>query len=474
MAVAWTPGTSPSAPPAGPASSPGTAPWSASAEPTRGATWVVANGGSDHAAGTDLAPFRTIARALLQAGPGDTVLVRPGTYRGFDVAVAGRADAPIRVLGDPAGGVVIDGRLDQRRDTIHVQPGSAHVVLEGLTVSGSSGSRSAGILVDGVTTGPISVVRSRLTDNDGYGILVSESRDVTIWDSELDHDQTGVEVNGGGAGVVIRDDLIHDNDRLIRATPRDVNPNDDYGATGVSLVRTTGPVLVEHNQVWGNRAPSSDYGWDGSAFEIFGASGVTIRENIAWDNENVLETGTADGAPCADDVFARNVAWGAASAGRARGIILRCGERMLLASDTLVDLDDYALMVGSDSEAFAGPIDGARIVDVLMVTADAGAPLVVTSRLPADLAIDHTLLWNDRGPIGRVDGTGETTDLAQLQRWTGQLASSLNAPPRFVDRRAHDYRLSPGSVAIDAGVPVPGVTGTWTGSAPDLGAIETP
>jgi hypothetical protein len=466
--MAWTPGASPSTQPPASVEPP------ASGEPVSGVTWVVANGGSDHAAGTEAAPFRTVARALNHALAGDTVLVRPGTYRGFDVAVAGRADAPITVLGDPGGGVIIDGRLDGRLDTIHVLPASAYLVLDGLTVTGSSGSRSAGILVDGVTSGPVSIVRSRLTDNDGYGILISDSRDVTISDSEVDHDQTGVEVNGDGAGVVIRDDRIHDNDRLIRATPRRVDPHDDYGASGVSLVRTIGPVLVERNQVWRNRAPSSDYGWDGSAFEIFGASGVTIRDNTAWDNENVLETGTANGTPCADDVFARNVAWGAASAGRARGIILRCGERMLLASDTLVDLDDYALMVGSDSRLFSGSIDGARVVDMLMVTADAAAPLVVTSALPADLVIEHTLLWNDRGPIGRVDGTGETSDLARLQRWTGQLASSVNAPPRFVDRRAHDYRLSAGSPAIDAGVAVPGVTDVGAGSAPDLGAIETP
>ena len=455
-ALAWTPGASPSA------------------QPVDGNIWVVAPGGSNHAAGTDGDPLRTVDRALRRADPGDTILLRPGTYGGFDIAVAGRPEAPITVLGDPAGAVVIDGRLDDRRDTIVVQPGSAYVVLDGLTVTGSSGSRSAGILVDRVTSGPISILRSRLTENDGYGILVSESRDVTVADSEIDHDRTGVEVNGDGAGVVIQDDRIHDNDRLIRATPRSVNSNDDYGASGVSLVRTTGPVLVAGNQVWGNRAPSDDYGWDGSAFEIFSASGVTIRDNTAWDNENLLETGTADGAPCADDVFARNVAWGQASRGRARGIILRCGERMLLAADTLVDFDDYALMVGTNSPVFSGSLDGARVVDVLLVAADAGAPLWVTSTLPGDLVIEHALLWNDRGPIGRVEGAGETRDLARLQRWTGQLASSVQAPPLFVDRRAHDYRLSAGSPAIDAGVAVPGVTDAWAGSAPDLGAIETP
>ncbi len=442
--------------------------------PSSAITWVVAEDGADRAAGTAADPFATVAQGLAMAVAGDIVLVRPGRYPGFDVALAGRADAPITVLGEPSGSVLIDGRVDGRRDTIRIQPGSAYVVLDGLTVTGSAGSRSAGILVDSVTSGPVSILRSRLTDNDGYGILITDSEGVTVADSELDHDRTGIEVNGAGAGVVISGNRIHDHDRLIRATPRSQDPNDDYGATGVSLVRTTGPVLVSDNQVWGNRAPSSDYGWDGSAFEIFGASGVTIQDNTAWDNENVLETGTADGMACADNAFVRNVAWGDASSGRARGIILRCGERMIIAADTLVDLDDYVLMIGQDSARFSGSIAGARVQNGLLVMSGSGAPLVITSPLPADLVLDSTLLWNDAGPLAQIYGTGDTADLGQLQAWTGQLPNGIAAPPRFADRRARDYRLTAGSPAIDAGVVVPGVTDGWVGSAPDLGAIEWP
>ncbi len=398
---------------------------------------------------------------------------RPVRHAGFDVAVAERAGAPITVLGDPAGGVIIDGRVDGRRDTIRVRPGPAWIVLDGLTVTGSAGSRSAGVLVEGVTGGAVAVVHSRLTDNDGFGILVSDSRDVRIEGDEIDHDRTGVEVDGDGAGVIIRGNRIHDHDRLIRSTPRSVDADDDYGATGVSLVHTTGPVLVERNDVWGNRAPSSDYGWDGSAFEIFGASGVTIRDNRAWDNENVLETGTADGFPCADNAFVDDVAWGAATSGRARGIILRCGECMLVANDTLVDLDDYSLLLGSDTGHFSGSVDGARVLNDLLVMPGRGVPLILTGAQPDDVILDHTLLWNGGGPIANVRGVGTTADLSTLQGWTGQLAAGIVAAPRFVGRADHDFRLASGSPAIDAGIVIPGVTDDWSGEAPDLGAIET-
>lgn len=46
-----------------------------------GAEWYVSPGGNDSAAGTVNTPFRTVARALTAAGPGNTVHLRAGTYR---------------------------------------------------------------------------------------------------------------------------------------------------------------------------------------------------------------------------------------------------------------------------------------------------------------------------------------------------------------------------------------------------------
>ena len=47
----------------------------------RAATWHVSTTGSDAQAGTLAAPFRTIQRAADVMAPGDTCLIRQGTYR---------------------------------------------------------------------------------------------------------------------------------------------------------------------------------------------------------------------------------------------------------------------------------------------------------------------------------------------------------------------------------------------------------
>lgn len=77
-------------------------------EASAATTLGVAVGGDDSAAGTVERPLRTIQRAVDLAGPGDTVVVRGGTYALTDnvsIGVSGRLAAhhPERVPGRAGG-----------------------------------------------------------------------------------------------------------------------------------------------------------------------------------------------------------------------------------------------------------------------------------------------------------------------------------------------------------------------------------
>ena len=260
---------------------------------------------------------------------------------------------------------------------------------------------------------------------------------------------------------------------MMRNTPKSVNAHDDTGAVGVAFLRSTGAVLASGNRVWGNRAVSYDYEWDGSAFEIYGASNVTVTDNIAWDNENVLETGTDQTGPqCSGNVFARNVAYGGTTAGRSWGMFLRCAADMVVAHNTFHDLDGFVFAIGTDSSNFSGSIAGLRVVNNIVSVTGTGAKVFgLTTALPDSVSIDHNLARTIGTYASLADGRS-TSDPATFSTWTGYQRHGLSSSPGFVDGSAHDYRLKSTSPAVDAGVPVPGISDTWAGDAPDLGRFE--
>src|SRR5688572_28557479 len=59
------------------------------------ATFFVAPQGDDKAAGTAEAPWKTLQHAADVVPAADTVLVRSGTYAGFDLRKSGTPEAPI-------------------------------------------------------------------------------------------------------------------------------------------------------------------------------------------------------------------------------------------------------------------------------------------------------------------------------------------------------------------------------------------
>src|SRR5438067_1662509 len=52
-------------------------------------------------------------------------------------------------------------------------------------------------------------------------------------------------------------------------------------------------------------------------------------------------------------------------------------------------------------------------------------------------------------------------------------AKDVNTAQKLYDAKDLDFRLKPGSAAVDRGAVIPNVTDGYSGNAPDLGALET-
>ena len=86
----------------------------AAALPGFAATYYVATTGDDTAAGTEAAPVKTLMQAAALAKPGDTVLVKAGTYPGnMGIGCSGAEGQPITFKAAGDGAVKFLGRIEQ-------------------------------------------------------------------------------------------------------------------------------------------------------------------------------------------------------------------------------------------------------------------------------------------------------------------------------------------------------------------------
>ena len=416
--------------------------------------------GDDAAIGDRTAPLATVDAALTRAPAGATIWLLPGRHTPFAIGQAGAR--PITIAGTVDGGSVVAGGDAQAAIRID---GTSGVTLLDLAVDGPAGSARAGVLVERSSA----VRMENLTVSGvrgGFGIHVRFSADVTIEGSDISHNAVGVRLFGEGDpgsvhDITIAGNWIHDSDSMVVDDPA---PDNDFGGNGIIWHKVGGPTVARDNQLWNNAAHSHDYGTDGGAFEIWGSSGVTITGNTAWDNVNVLESGT-DGPPCTRLTFLRNTAFG----DRGVGLILRCAEAGLVAHNVLAGLRGYAfeLSDGSGGNRFASSVDGLRILD--NIVADV-LPYAIRNDIAGSVTADRNVLWNPRGSIATLPDRGRATSLPAFVAATGLDAESVEEDPLFVDAPNRDYRLRPGSPAIDLGEVVDDAP--YVGEAPDAGRYE--
>jgi chitodextrinase len=279
----------------------------------------VSPSGSDSNSGTESAPWRTIAKALSAARPGDTVVLRAGTYgaRGTTTTAneSGTAAAPISFRAYPGETPVILGHFKVEGDYLRF----TGFLFAGPTgqVKDVSTDNPKGEQVEVTVNGDhVEISHSEVRDSDWHaGIFLSGAEDVRIVANYI-HDNgddgsccykfqenashgiyfssgsgliannvieqnlaRGVQLYTGPHDVMVSENTIVHNGRAGVQVANDtadstvanniVAYNGDTGIRSASLVGAGN--LVVGNLLWGNANPGLNQG------------GLTVRHNITAD-----------------------------------------------------------------------------------------------------------------------------------------------------------------------------------------------
>jgi len=251
----------------------------AASSPAAGSTYYVAPAGSDSAAGTQAAPWASIAHAQAVVQPGDTVYLRGGTYAytRANKSCASQTDRVDAITLNKSGG---SGNLIR----YWAYPGEKPVFdfsrvtddcrIKGFDVTGSW-IHLRGLEVRGVP-------QNNNLNHESWGIWISGSDNVFELINAHNNMGPGLFIQDGGGNLVLNSDS-HDN----------YDPLTSNGA-GESADGFGAHISANHpgNVFRGCRAWwNSDDGFD----LINAFSPVTIESSWAWRNGYLPETTTASG-----------------------------------------------------------------------------------------------------------------------------------------------------------------------------------
>ena len=402
---------------------------SLAALPTLAATYYVAPppAGDDANPGTLGSPWATLQHAADTVQPGDTVLVRAGSYAGAQLITSGTAAEPIvfRAFDGEQPEITTDNAFTP--DGLNLE-GASYVVIEGFRVDGRTRAGIRAVLCEHVT-----INGNRADGNGRWGIFTGFCDDLLIEGNVTTGsiDEHGIYVSNSGDRPVVRGNLIHGN------FANGIHMNGDVSQGGDGVISEA---LIENNVIYGNGKGG------GSGINLDGVQDSLIRNNLIYDSH-------------ASGISLYRIDGGEPST----------GNRVL--NNTVLVADDgrWALNVQDTSSD-----NVARNNVLLSAHSFRGSISISVDSLPG-FSSDHNVL-EDRFT---TDDGASVLDFAAWQA-LGLDASSLLATVEelFADVAADDYHLKPGSPALDAGetladVPVD-LEGTPRPQGPafDVGAFE--
>jgi parallel beta-helix repeat protein len=199
-----------------------------------GTTYYVATGnGSDNNTGTSARPFKTVGKAAGVVKPGDTVIVRTGTYTEIvELGRSGTAQAWITFKANPGDRVIVKNNSWWGNYSNAFDIKANYIHIEGFEVTGNNQNEEKGISIYGTEDQPLHHIRiwnNIVHDCGGSGIAVGFADYVHIkgnivyrnsWWSK--HHESGINLfdnraldNKAGFHSIIEDNISFDNDNKL-------------------------------------------------------------------------------------------------------------------------------------------------------------------------------------------------------------------------------------------------------------------
>lgn len=263
----------------------------------------------------------------------------------------------------------------------------------------------------------------------------------TVDANVIGNNVTGVEVAETSSQNRITHNQLVDNNRLA--------PDPGSGAFGVLLNGSDNYVAA--NVIRGGDTASPVYGRDGSAVEVYRGQRNLITQNLAIDNLTFTELGNSASA---DNTYSYNI--------------------------VRSSLQTSSFMITRGSGNTYGPVRNTRVFNNTVYFTGSQAEGFVCQNCATDILFLRNNIISAPHKAGYASGPVDEDDDLFLGGGIRQFTvgpHSFVGDPKWVNAGAADFRLQPGSPAIDRGQnlgPQVDFAGTKApyGSAPDLGALE--
>ncbi len=454
-------------------------------------------------AGTINNPFRSLRHAANVVAPGDTVIIRAGTYVSdstkqtdalAQITTSGTAMAPITFKAADGEKVVLSGSGNLN---ILLDIAAAYINIEGLELTGA---RRCAIVINGPASHHVNIRMCHAHHNDhdnrfiGAAFRTSGPVEDILFEDCLSNNNAGGFQMKDGANMTVAKATVPPkagNDGYASDLPEEQWsswPGWDFAARRVTFRRCiahNNTLIDEHSDGFGGRYAVECIVEDCISFrnvddniDLIGATRCIVRHNIVFQADyfdtpdgdgNGIKIGVRGGLDC---IAHHNISFG----NRRGALDMADTERAAAYNNTCLTSDKWfgIWFEGSRSKV------GIKAQNNICYNNPKGG-IGLNSGVRADV-VDHNLIsgknrhnWRQspgRGGMKDTDPMLASDDFEIDVTFTEDM-SIRNRLDHIRTQVFDKVRLRVGSPAIDAGVVIPGITADYLGKAPDMGAVES-